>query len=136
MLERKQDREGKDREGGEWKGGGYNPDLLPFVFSTMLPTSSTYGERTHLYFVSVLFLSLGLIEKKKKQQMQWKNEVRTAILPGHPLFPFHCACQAQPISVSADNAPCCSMACSSPLGHELKEKLLAAPRKCSSEELI
>lgn len=50
------------------------------------------------------------------------------MLLGHPLFPFHCACQAQPISVSANNAPCCTTAYSSPTGHELKQKLLAAPR--------
>lgn len=67
--------------------------------------------------------------------MQWKNEVRTAMLLGHPLFPFHCACQAQPISVSANNTLCCTTACSSPLGHELKQKLLQPRGKCSSEEL-
>lgn len=60
--------------------------------------------------------------------MQWKNEARTEMLLGHPFFRFHCACQAQPVSVSANNAPCCRTACSSPPAQELKQNLLGASR--------
>lgn len=60
----------KDRRGGEWKDGDYNPDLLAFLSLTVLSSCSTYGERICLYFVSVLFLSLGLTEKKAVDAME------------------------------------------------------------------
>jgi len=125
--------------GSEQKHGACNPDLLAFLSLTVLLSRSTDVETTCLYFIAILLLSLGLIEKKKKkkkkQWMQWKNEVRTEMFLGHPLFPFHCACQARPICVSANNAPCGSSAtCSSLQGRSWSRNSQQAPGTASREE--
>lgn len=54
-------------QGSEQKHGACNPDLLAFLSLTVLLFCSIYVETTCLYFIAVLLLSLGLIEKKKKK---------------------------------------------------------------------
>lgn len=59
----------KYRKGSEWKDGDTSVTQTFLLFSlTVPPSCSMYGERTCLYFVSVLFLSLDLIGKKKKKR--------------------------------------------------------------------
>lgn len=54
--------------GSEQKHGACNPDLLAFLSLTVLLSRSTDVETTCLYFIAILLLSLGLIERKKKKK--------------------------------------------------------------------
>jgi len=124
----------KDRRGGEWKDGDYNLGLLAFPFLTVLPSCSTYGERTCLYFVSVLFLSLGLLGKKssgcngkmkREQQCSWVTLFFLSTVLAK-LNPFWCLLTM--LRAALQRAP-------APQGMGWNRNSWSPRGKCNSEEL-